>query len=602
MSKIQHYLALIVTTLFLFMSSSINAQSNTRSKTLDSLYTQGQIAFSLEKYEDAYQLFQEILDIDSNYTDVFEEFAILEVITDNPQNALKYLNKAIIAFPEKHYLLAMKGEVLARLERNQEAAQFFEKYAKADAQEEINSYSTALKYYVSAEDFEKGLEIINLLQSKDLPEDNMTELAIQKVTLYVELKQKETAVKEINKLITAHQGVEGKEKDYYLFKEIKTYIYENFKDTVNLVKTYKEHLNERPIQEEFFKWNLAKLYQLNQKSFVESFSKAFIVDLSYTEEERILPIYALMESNLKSDDNNTQLIEELLEIAIKDEHITSSAALLKAQSVLLAEEMYHLESNSELNVAQTKSIQWFKKAIALNPGNLEAYIYYIELLISLEKYEKLETVLNLFHEQENLDQGFYYFYKGAIAVNLKLYQDGISLFEKGLETELSAAENQYQANLTRLFYLNLGFLNYELENLDDAERYYDAYIKIDPYNLPVLNNLSYLLAEQNKDLEKAAEMSKYTVESEPENPIYLDTYAWILYKQGEYINAKKLLERAMSLLTPNHETAHVYHTHLAEIESTLGNSKRALNLYKIAIELGADEKAINDKIKQLKKR
>jgi len=595
------YFTFLLTALYLMVSWSVNAQSNTRSKTLDSLYTQGQIAFSLEKYEDAYQLFQEILDIDSNYSDVFEEFAILEVITEHPQNALKYINKAIKSFPEKHYLLAMKGEVLGRLERNQEAAEYFELYAKTDSEEEIISYSTALKYYVLAEDFEKGLKIINLLESKDISDDNKVELKIKKTTLFVELGKKEDAINEINQLIDLYKEKEDKIKDYLLFKEIKTYIYETFNDTTNLIKTYKENINERPIRDDFFKWNLAKLYLIDEKNFVDSFSKALIIDHSYADDKRILPIYALMESTLESDEQTVQLIEELLDLATQDQIITSSAALLKAQSVIYSEDESTLEEVNE-KPKYNDAIKWFEKAITLDPENLEAYILYIELLISTDQLDEVEKVLNTFHEQKNLDQSFYYFYKGAITVNQKKYQEGLELFKNGLDTELAAEDSPYKANLTRLFYLNLGFLSYELEKHDDAEKYYNSYIKLDPYNLPVLNNLSYLLAEQNKDLDKAKEMSQFTVESEPENPTYLDTYAWILFKQGEYINAKKILERAIELLPSDYETAHVYFNHLAEIEQALGNTKRALNLYQRALDLGADKKETHQKIKNLKKK
>ena len=46
-------------------------------------------------------------------------------------------------------------------------------------------------------------------------------------------------------------------------------------------------------------------------------------------------------------------------------------------------------------------------------------------------------------------------------------------------------------------------------------------------------------------LEKAEKMSRLTIQLEPENPTYLDTYAWILFKSGKLNEAKKYIEKAI---------------------------------------------------------
>ena len=52
-----------------------------------------------------------------------------------------------------------------------------------------------------------------------------------------------------------------------------------------------------------------------------------------------------------------------------------------------------------------------------------------------------------------------------------------------------------------------------------------------------LNNYAYFLAEEGGDIEKAYRMGKRAVEIDPENPTFLDTYAWILFKKGDFENA-----------------------------------------------------------------
>ena len=50
---------------------------------------------------------------------------------------------------------------------------------------------------------------------------------------------------------------------------------------------------------------------------------------------------------------------------------------------------------------------------------------------------------------------------------------------------------------------------------------------------------------EGKKLKKAYAMSKKTVEAEPDNATYLDTFGWILYLQGKALEAKPFFKHAM---------------------------------------------------------
>ena len=63
--------------------------------------------------------------------------------------------------------------------------------------------------------------------------------------------------------------------------------------------------------------------------------------------------------------------------------------------------------------------------------------------------------------------------------------------------------------------------------------------------LPVLNNYAYHLATHKGDLQKAEQMSQMTIREEPNNPVYLDTYGWILHLKGQDELAKFYLYKAL---------------------------------------------------------
>lgn len=106
--------------------------------------------------------------------------------------------------------------------------------------------------------------------------------------------------------------------------------------------------------------------------------------------------------------------------------------------------------------------------------------------------------------------------------------------------------------------MNYRFLLFRLELLEQTnakpkELYalYDRILEIDPYNLMVLNNYAYHLATHKGDLAKAEKMSQVTIREAPTNPVYLDTYGWIMHLQGQDELARFYLEKAAQYADDN---------------------------------------------------
>ena len=74
---------------------------------------------------------------------------------------------------------------------------------------------------------------------------------------------------------------------------------------------------------------------------------------------------------------------------------------------------------------------------------------------------------------------------------------------------------------------------------------YEAVLKIDPRNIVIINNLAWNMVISNKNLLRAEQLSRMTILRDPSNPIYLDTYGWIMYKLGDCASALFYLERAI---------------------------------------------------------
>ncbi len=90
-----------------------------------------------------------------------------------------------------------------------------------------------------------------------------------------------------------------------------------------------------------------------------------------------------------------------------------------------------------------------------------------------------------------------------------------------------------------------------------AEEMYQQILGTNTENPLILNNYSYLLAVQNKDLDRAWEIIQKALSLEPENGAYLDTAAWVLYRLGRHPEALELINRALSVLPDDFEM--LYH-------------------------------------------
>ena len=76
---------------------------------------------------------------------------------------------------------------------------------------------------------------------------------------------------------------------------------------------------------------------------------------------------------------------------------------------------------------------------------------------------------------------------------------------------------------------------------------YDRALRYYPGNASVLNNYAYFLAEEGSRLERALDMSGRAIALDENNPTYLDTYAWVLFKLGRTAEAKRSMQLAISL-------------------------------------------------------
>ena len=126
-----------------------------------------------------------------------------------------------------------------------------------------------------------------------------------------------------------------------------------------------------------------------------------------------------------------------------------------------------------------------------------------------------------------------------------------------------------------------------------------------PNNTGVLNNLAYMLAENNERLEDALEYSRRAHESAPDNPGFLDTYGYVLYKNNKLQEADEYLQAALQQYLQNRISAPAeVHEHLGMVKEALGQKAEAVEAYEQALLTGKESlsEAARERIKTAIKR
>jgi len=133
---------------------------------------------------------------------------------------------------------------------------------------------------------------------------------------------------------------------------------------------------------------------------------------------------------------------------------------------------------------------------------------------------------------------------------------------------------------------------------EEGARSFDQALGLSSDSVMLANNYAYFMAVYGGDLERAASLSKIAIEAEPDNPVYLDTYAYILFRRGEYAEACGYMEKALSLSEQDPESLSAeYYEHYGDILSKLGRTDKALDMWRKALEMDPARTILNDKLK-----
>lgn len=238
----------------------------------------------------------------------------------------------------------------------------------------------------------------------------------------------------------------------------------------------------------------------------------------------------------------------------------------------------------------------FEHTLSIEPDNNMARVKLIQDKWEKKKWDEAISLSTAGTQYNPDDVVFYYFL-------------GLGYFQKddddraldALKRGVGEINDRTDPDMASDFYGSMGDILFKKKRSKEAFEAYDNSLKWKEDNIVVLNNYAYYLSEQRRDLKRAEQMSFKTVQAEPTNATYLDTYAWILFLQKRYDEARAYIDRALE--NDNDSTngpSAVVIGHAGDIYCMCGDTERAVELWQRALKAGGDKAVLTRKIKTKK--
>jgi tetratricopeptide (TPR) repeat protein len=529
---------------------------------LDYIYFEALNLKNMDKYDAALALFDHCLAIDSTSAAVLYELSLLHIQMEKPEKAVSLLKEAVRYSPGNFtYNLAL-ASISLDIGMYGEAAETYENLIQTWPDKMVLNYYLA-EAYIKAGEIGKAIDTFDTLEEIT----GMSEpLSVQKFRLYMMLEQTDEAFLELNKLagkfpanarypiLIGDLFLERKEPDKALAYYQKAYVLEpeNPYYTVSMAHYYELTGNPEAAGEQI------RLALVNEQLDVEI--KVGILS-RYIQQ---------LQKNRNATEGANTLFHILLEQHPEDPELKQMYASL-----------LYLQGNKEEARFQLQLVT------EMDPGREAAWQQLLNITIQDQDFAEIIRIckkgLDIFP-----DEPLYYFYQGIAHYQQQNYQDAIDALSEGLT--IIPEDNRI---LRSDFYGQIGDTYFQMKKTDEAFASYEEALKYNERNIVILNNYSYFLSLLKRDLDKAERMSGQTIRMEPNNPTYLDTYAWVFFMKGNYVLAKSYIQSALNKDTTNNPTLF---DHYGDILYMAGDKEGALKQWIKAKELGKESKILDRKI------
>ncbi|QNL50889.1 tetratricopeptide repeat protein [Olivibacter sp. SDN3] len=540
---------LLVIFLLLFSGIAVAQDIPADSAKVNELYYQALNEKAQGNTAQAASTLDKVLTLDPNNDAALFELARLELEQKDLDEAAAHAQKAAEINPENEWYWILLADINKQKENFSALPPIFEELIRLKPEKKEYHYDLAYALFLG-ETYDKALETYNHIEEKFGSDDNVI---IARQEIYLKQKQPKKAISELSHLIEKEPD---SSKGYVLLANL--YLKMNKpKDALKILDEGHEHIPGDP----YISLSKADAYH----SLKDEKKSTQELKLAFASEQMDLESKTRLLISLMSDPDSKELAPTVLDLA---EMLTMNYPT-EARAFALYGDL--LAQQQQLKEARTQ----YLKAIDINGriNGIWEQLLQIELSLGMSKEALAHAYkASALFPQQPLTQ----FFSGHAFLMEKKYTDARECFEAAL----NYAEENNTPLLTQV-YSSLGDTYHALNMAAESDQAYQEALLIDSNNVGTLNNYAYYLSLRKDNLEEAARMSKKSNELDPNNPTFQDTYAWVLFQQGNYQEALVWIEKAIAN-SPETEVSSALLDHYGDILFKLGEIEKAVAQWKAA--------------------
>ena len=502
----------------------------------------------------AFDLLRHCVELDSTRSEAYYYLAPYYRALKDKDQQLYCIRKAAELEPHNATYLETLGEAYIAQRQYAEAAEVLEQLYDVN-HNRTDVLGMLIQLYEQLEDYDKAIQMLNKLE---IAEGKSERLSYAKSQLYTRKGDKRAAIQEMKQLQEQYPN----DLNYLCLYANALTMNDQQKQAIRI---YEDVLRQEPDNRSALMGLMAYYYDQKDSVKTEQYRERLLLNKNATQEDRVALLRQLIGESEQNSTRVLQLFHRILQMPQND----ADMALFCA---------------TYMNMKQMPrdSIQAvLEQALAIAPDNAAARL---QLVSYAWQAEDKDRVIALCHDarQYNPDEMAFYYYQG------------IAYYQK--DQLDSVITDQSDPAIVSDFYAVMGDILHQKGKENEAFAAYDSCLVWKDDNIGCLNNYAYYLSELGRELNKAEQMSYRTIKAEPKNATFLDTYAWILFMQQRYSEAKVYIDQTLQC---DSDTSAVLLEHAGDIYYHCGDKEQALAFWQQALDRASEKSEVKDDRRQI---
>lgn len=510
----------------------------------------------------AFDLLRHCIEIDSTRSEAYYYLGQYYALLKDRQTAQRYFEKTAALEPDNATYLETLANVYYGQKEYDKAIDAFERLYDKN-RDRVEVLAVLVQLYEQQKDFDKAIKTLTRIETV---EGKSERLSYAKSRFYTEMGNKKAAVAEMKTLSDQYPN----DNNFRTLYANTLYVNGQQKKALAI---YDKILKEEPDNRNAQMAMLAHYNERQDSVQANGMLERILQNKYASTEDRVALLRQVIGESEQSGGDSTrvlQLFRMILDMPQQD-----------ADMALFCATYMNLKKMPNDSIRKV-----LEKALDISPDNAAVRLQLVSFAWQAKDRDRVITLCQD-ARQYNPDEMAFYYYQGIAYYQKDQLDQALNAFQNGIGVITAQSDPAIVSD----FYAVMGDILHQKGQSREAFIAYDSCLVWKEDNIGCLNNYAYYLSELGEQLDKAEQMSYRTIKAEPKNATYLDTYAWILFMQKRYSEAKIYIDQTLQY---DNDSSSVLLEHAGDIYYQAGDTVQALSYWQQALNRVDNEKDIKN--------